>query len=108
VTSESGKASFGTLLVIPPGEGRTLCLEYDLPSGIIGAAGPALRSYHLLVQKQPGTAATRLEVNIALRDGGAFHAVTAPWALISAQEVSSSLQVSTDLDYALSWSPPKR
>jgi len=108
VTSESGKASFGTLLVIPPGEGRTLCLEYDLPPGIIGAAGPALRSYHLLVQKQPGTAATRLEVNIALRDGGAFRAVTAPWALISAQEVSSSLQVSTDLDYALSWSPPKR
>ncbi|MHB1295996.1 MAG: DUF4012 domain-containing protein [Anaerolineae bacterium] len=59
VRVEEGKSSFGLMLMVPPGETRTLILEYRLPVGVL--SGPA---YLLLVQRQPGSGASPMRVTV--------------------------------------------
>ncbi len=70
-TAECGKASFGALLVVPPGEERTLTLEYALPVGALTEGG-----YRLFVQSQPGASPRDLVVTVE-RPAGLRAA--APW-----------------------------
>ncbi len=59
---ELGRRSFGAFLAVEPGETRTLTFTYRLPPSI--ATGIGLNNYELLVQKQPGTVAVPLTVNL--------------------------------------------
>jgi len=59
--AEAGRLSFGTLLVVPPGETRSLTLIYRLPRERI-VCSRRLCTYSLDVQKQAGTVAVPLRV----------------------------------------------
>jgi hypothetical protein len=53
-TSERGRLGLGTLVIVPPGETRTLTFRYRLPQEAIECDG-ALCQYSLTIQKQGGT-----------------------------------------------------
>jgi hypothetical protein len=97
LTIEGDKASMGALLVVPPGQSRTLCLEYDLPADISHQSS----HYDLLVQKQPGPVATRMGVTVHL--GSGTFRESAPWTLASSRDARCSTQLESDLSLALSW-----
>ena len=101
---ESGKTSYGTLLVVPPQEERVLCLEYALPAEIVrDVASGRLRTYELLVQKQPGTTGTRFGVRVDLATEGTLRSPTEPWALLSSSKAHREDLLDSDLHYTLSW-----
>ena len=54
--------SFGAFLSVEPGETRTLTFTYELPPSIVSAANGGI--YQLNVQKQPGTTAVPLTLNL--------------------------------------------
>jgi hypothetical protein len=58
-------------------EQRTLTFEYQLPAGVIEYDPEGLTHYRLQVQKQPGTGAAPLRVEIRLPPGAELVA-TAP------------------------------
>ena len=62
ITQEFGKTVFGTFISIEPGEKKKLVLEYKLPEKIIQQIEND--QYHLLVQKQPGTQAHGLSLDL--------------------------------------------
>ncbi len=62
---EQGRASLGTLLVVPPGQERTLTFTYRLPADLVACADGLCR-YRLTVQKQAGTDAVPLAVSADL------------------------------------------
>jgi len=59
---ELGLRSFGAFLSVEPGETRTLSFSYKLPPSIVSAANAGI--YRLNVQKQPGTIAVPLTLNL--------------------------------------------
>lgn len=65
VGQEQGRASLGTLLVVPPGQERSLTLTYRLPPAVV-ACQDGLCRYRLTVQKQAGTMAVPLTVRADL------------------------------------------
>lgn len=68
--AESGKDVFGVFCVVPPGERREMVFEYKLPSSVVEGGDP--RTYRLLVQKQPGTEAVPLRVEVKLPSGSSL------------------------------------
>jgi hypothetical protein len=107
---ESGKACWGTLLVVPPGEERTLTLTYALPLDTLQAGDGGRRAYHLLVQKQPGTESTALSVAVELVTEGVLVAGEPlgpePWDYVGGNRVSSTLPLAHDVAYAVDWQVP--
>ncbi len=61
---EGGKAVFGTLLLVGQGQRLDTRLRYALPEGIVETDGDQ-RTYHLTIQKQPGTGAWPVAVTVA-------------------------------------------
>jgi hypothetical protein len=100
--SEGGKAGWGALLVVPPGEERSLCLTYDLPAGALAVEGDGVR-YTLTIQKQPGTRATPLEVSVELAPDSALDAPLSPWTADAPQLARATSTLATDQRLALSW-----
>jgi hypothetical protein len=64
----TGHRVLGTLLLLRPGQTLDTRFEYALPQGTLQSGGKLCR-YHLMVQKQPGTGATALQVRILLPPG---------------------------------------
>jgi len=60
-----GRQVFGTMIVVAPGEKKTIRFEYALPPGIWNARD----GYQLYLQKQSGTISTTAHVTINLPDG---------------------------------------
>jgi hypothetical protein len=65
--AESGKGVYGVFFVVAPGERREMVFEYQQPSSAV--AGEQSRTYRVLVQKQPGTLAVPLRVEVKLPPG---------------------------------------
>jgi hypothetical protein len=65
---ESGKDVQGLFFVVAPGERREMIFEYRLPASIL-ESDDSTRTYTLLVQKQPGTQAVPLRVEVKLPAG---------------------------------------
>ena len=65
--AESGKSVYGVFLVVPPGERREMVFEYQPPSSVLEVENST--TYRLLVQKQPGTVAVPLRVEVRLPPG---------------------------------------
>ena len=63
-TLELSRTCFATYLVLKPGEERELRLEYRLPSAVLQEG-----TYRLYVQKQAGTEALPLRVNLSAPQG---------------------------------------
>jgi hypothetical protein len=62
--TQSGKTVYGIFFVVAPGESREVTFEYRSPSSVLAGEDPA--TYRLLVQKQPGTLAVPLHVEVKL------------------------------------------
>jgi hypothetical protein len=75
--AESGKGVYGVFFVVAPGERREMVFEYQQPSCVV--AGEQSGTYRLLVQKQPGTLAVPLRVEVKLPPGSSVIS-TAPEA----------------------------
>jgi len=65
--AESGKDVYGVFFVVAPGERREMVFAYQQPSSVV--AGAQWKTYRLLVQKQAGTLAVPLRVEIELPAG---------------------------------------
>jgi hypothetical protein len=65
---EAGKAVFATFFELAPTERKEIRFEYEPPPKIVHGEGDGYR-YELLIQKQPGTDATPVEVNVSLPQG---------------------------------------
>jgi len=65
--AEAGKGVYGVFFVVAPGERREMVFEYQQPSSAV--KGEVSRTYRLLVQKQPGTLAVPLRVEVKLPPG---------------------------------------
>jgi hypothetical protein len=63
VGQEAGKTLFADLVIVPPGESRTLCFDYALPTEL-GRRLVEQGDYALYVQKQPGTLAVPLTLDL--------------------------------------------
>lgn len=64
ITDSHGKTVFGTFISIEPEDSETLTFSYKLPAGLVNKISEG--NYSLLVQKQAGTEAHDLELDIAL------------------------------------------
>lgn len=64
ITDEHGKTVFGTFISIEPGKSETLSFTYSLPKDVVNKI--LLSNYELLVQKQAGTSAHKLNLDITL------------------------------------------
>ncbi|MEK7164661.1 MAG: DUF4012 domain-containing protein [Patescibacteria group bacterium] len=64
ITDSHGKTVFGTFISIEPEDSETLTFSYKLPAGLVNKISQG--DYSLLVQKQAGTEAHGLELDIAL------------------------------------------
>jgi hypothetical protein len=68
VDLETGKSVFASFFVVAPTERREMVYEYRLPGSVLEQRGSAT-VYRLLVQKQPGTLAVPLRVEVELPPG---------------------------------------
>jgi hypothetical protein len=102
VTLLGGYTAFGVFMVVPPGETRSVRLEYWLPSGI-GATARRGHRYALWVQKQPGTLATRGIVHVTLASERDVVFTAPGWRQSGPREVSREEMISRDTQMALIW-----
>lgn len=65
---EAGKTVFATFFELAPTERKEIHFEYEPPPEIVRREADGYR-YELLIQKQPGTDATPVEVNVSLPRG---------------------------------------
>jgi len=62
-----GVQAFGTIQVVPAGQSLSVSFQFDLPTDVIESQlEPGFFSYHLTVQKQPGTLAVPFTFRIHL------------------------------------------
>ncbi|MBN1401831.1 MAG: DUF4012 domain-containing protein [Anaerolineae bacterium] len=106
VAPSEGRLSFGQLILVPPGETRTLELEYLLPSGI-GQTARQSQRYELLVQKQPGVQAIEAAVHVRVTSQGDVSYVTEGWHSSLGPVATKEETIVRDTRFELAWSPPK-
>jgi hypothetical protein len=67
----AGIQAFGTLMVVPGNESRTTDFRFALPPDVIQSDSTHF-TYHLLVQKQPGTLAVPITIRVHLPESAAI------------------------------------
>jgi len=102
---ESGRISWGALVVVPPGEERTVCAAYRLPASVVRTEG-GRQVYRLTVQKQAGTVDVPLQVRVRLPQGAGDIAGESLWTLLAADQAALEDTLGTDRGYTLSWRAP--
>lgn len=88
-----GVRGFGTLLVVPGGQSLNTGFQFALPESILtreGASGQI--SYHLKVQKQPGTLAIPITIRVHLPERASVQIVS-----LNAIRQDNHLLIETDL-----------
>ena len=64
--TEGEWAVWTAFFALAPGEERTLAFDYQLPASVLDVGADGLDHYRLRVQKQPGTMAVPLQVEVVL------------------------------------------
>lgn len=64
--NEGDRSVWAVFFDLPPGEKRTLTFDFQLPAWVLDREVNGLTRYRLRVQKQPGTGAVPLQVDIVL------------------------------------------
>lgn len=101
-----GLAAFGTLLVVPLGQTVRTEFRFALPADIvIESANSTEWTYRLRIQKQAGTAAIPITLNIRL-PAGAQLTEAIPKGASDQNEWTLETQLTTDLDVSLAYSRP--
>ncbi len=100
-TTEGTRQSLGTLLVVPPGESRSLTLRYRLPGSALACEG-ALCRYTLTIQKQSGVQATDYsfasDVSPLALSAAGWEMDGSPWPVSFALTGDGSLSLAFPLD----------
>jgi hypothetical protein len=98
---ESGKAYFGALLNIDPGEIGTLYLEYKLPDRLKSSV--AADGYRLYVQRQPGTKVEELQVDLKLLDSiKSYDPIGFSASFVNDRQIDWQTDLNTDKTFELS------
>ena len=98
----SGKASFGTLVVVPPGETRAVQFEYRLPRGYADAVRRG-RQYGLYVQKMPGTRVTLGRLRLVLPPGAELVSGSGIWDYPAPGHAETQISSTGDIRIRASW-----
>lgn len=69
---EGGASVFAGIFVLPPAQSVTIEMSYELPPDVVVAAPDGGWNYQLRVQKQPGTEAVPIEIEVLLPEGYAI------------------------------------
>ena len=94
---EGAQRSYGTLLVVPPGQARTVCLTYFVP-----AASDSEQRLALAVQAQAGV---QRSVSVRVRPRGVYRPVSLPagWRVDETGAILWSGVIVRDLSAVLRW-----
>jgi hypothetical protein len=95
-----GVLGFGTMQVVPGGESLRTRFEFNLPFGVVVESDPGIYSYHLKVQKQPGTRAVPLTIRVHLPAHAVLESVLGQ-ALVQGQSLLLETDLRTDLEFEL-------
>jgi len=99
--SESGKMVYGAFFVVAPGETREMAFEYRLPSSVLGGEDEA--TYRLLVQKQPGTLAVPLRVEVKLPAGSVVVSTSPEARAVNSGSVVFDSDLSQDREFEVTF-----
>ena len=101
-----GLQGYGNLLVVPLGEERQTSFTFLLPAErVIQTLGDGQRMYQLHIQKQPGTLATPVSIQVQLPAGAEFVSAQ-PEGQLSGNLWSVEVALRTDLDLTFIWRMP--
>ena len=101
-----GVQGFGTLLVVPGGQSMNTSFQFALPSTVLvidKTSGEI--SYHLKVQKQPGTLAIPLILRIHLPNRSVLKS-SPSHAQVQDNNLLISTNLQTDVEIEIVFSPP--
>ena len=87
---EADRAVWAAFFDLAPGEARSVAFHYRLPPGVLERTPGGLVRYRLRVQKQPGTEAVPLELELRLPAGGELVAATPAGALSTNGDILSA------------------
>jgi hypothetical protein len=99
---EAGKTVFATFFELAPAERREIRFEYEPPPEIVRRQADGYR-YELLIQKQPGTDATPVEVNVSLPQGAKVVGSEPNPVSIEGARVRYTFDLSTDRKLVLTF-----
>jgi hypothetical protein len=95
---EAGKNVFASFFVVAPGEQREMVYQYQLPSALL-AEGDSASVYRLVVQKQPGTTALPLRVEVQVPADAAVLSTTPEATSLEDGLVSFSTDLRVDREF---------
>jgi hypothetical protein len=95
---EEGKNVFASFFVLGPTELRELVYEYQLPGPILERGG-STTVYRLLVQKQPGTLAVPVRVEVELPPGSVVVSSSPEGASVTGERVAFQTDLRVDRQF---------
>jgi hypothetical protein len=95
---EEGKSVFASFFVVGPTEVRELVYEYQLPGSIVEQES-STRAYRLLVQKQPGTLANPVRVEVELPPGSVVVSSSPEGAAVAGERVIFETDLRVDRQF---------
>ena len=99
---EAGKAVFATFFELAPAERKEIHFEYEPPPEVVRREADGYR-YELLIQKQPGTDATPVEVNVSLPQGAEVVSSEPHPANVEEARIRYTFDLSTDWKLVLTF-----
>jgi hypothetical protein len=101
-----GVQGFGTLLVVPGGGSLSTGFRFALPGALLSSRDASGEyTYHLKVQKQPGTLAIPITIRIHLPNGARLQSTPAG-AIVQGKDLLIKMDLRTDIDLEVIFSLP--
>jgi hypothetical protein len=98
--------AFGTLQVVPIGESLSAGFRFALPVTVLQIdPSSGQTTYHLKVQKQPGTLAWPITIRIHLPSGAKIH-TTPDKAVVQNNNILFETNLRTDVELEVTFSNP--
>ncbi len=95
---EEGKSVFASFFVVGPTEVRELVYEYQLPGSMVEQEG-STRAYRLLVQKQPGTLANPVRIEVELPSSSVVVSTSPEGAAVAGERVIFETDLRVDRQF---------
>jgi hypothetical protein len=92
-----GIRGFGTLKVVPGGESLSTSFRFALPVSVITPSDNGQQTYHLKIQKQPGTLAVPITIRVHLPNGATIQTIP-PGAIVQDQNILLQTTLVTNLE----------
>lgn len=95
---EAGRNVFASFFVVAPSERREMVYRYELAESVLETRG-STTAYTLLVQKQPGTLAVPVRVEVELPPGSVVVSTSPEAALLTGARVTFETDLRTDGEF---------